>query len=195
VIVGVCGYANSGKDTVGDALVERHGFVKVAWADPMRMMAERINPIVGWDPDSDQWVRYNDAVARVGYQQAKSDWPEIRRFLQRLGTEAGRGVLGDDVWVNATMARIEADHPGRDVVITDCRFANEADAVRAAGGVLVQVDRPGFEPTVVDHASERPWVCQASIVLVNEGTVDDLWYLVDLVVADGFDLDAIDLNP
>lgn len=152
MLVGISGYARSGKDTAADFLVAE-GFIKLAFADPMRHMAAEIDPIVGFERDPDgvhMPVRYVEAVAGRGYDEAKVAYPEIRRFLQRLGTEAGRGVLGNDVWVHAAMDRLPG---GKDVVFADMRFGNEAVAIEERGGVTVRIERPGIGP-VTPHPSE-----------------------------------------
>jgi len=153
-LIGVGGYAGAGKDTLADLLVAHFGFTKIGFADPMRDMAAAIDPIVGYldteDPDVEDVIRYTDAVEFHGYDQAKVMYPEVRRFLQRLGTDGGRITLGDDVWVKPAMERAEQH---RRVVFSDCRFPNEAEAIRAAGGRVVRVARPGVGPAN-DHDSE-----------------------------------------
>lgn len=77
-----------------------------------------------------------------------------REAMQRLGTEYGRGMLGEDVWVRAAMRRVEQDLlGGYAVVIDDCRFNNEAQAIHELGGIVVQLTRKGVESTS-SHASE-----------------------------------------
>lgn len=127
------------------------------------------NPIVS----GTRAVRYTDLVAAVGYTAAKEN-PEFRAYLQRTGTEAGRKVVRDTLWVDATMARAAA--VGAPVILTDVRFPNEAAAVRAAGGYLVRVVRPGLPRPDIEHSSETSldrwddW----DHVAVNDGTVEDL---------------------
>lgn len=100
---------------------------------------------------------------------------EIRRLQQALGTEVGREILPGSVWADTGMAKV-ARHR-RDlasVVITDCRFDDEAEAVRAAGGKVVRIVRPSLPATdshtsesgISDHLVDRE--------IVNDGTLDDL---------------------
>ena len=88
----------------------------------------------------------------------------------------GRETLPGSVWADTGMAKV-ARHR-RDlasVVITDCRYDDEAEAVRAAGGKVVRIVRPSLpEPTdshtsesgISDHLVDRE--------IVNDGTLDDL---------------------
>ncbi len=79
----------------------------------------------------------------------------VREFLQKLGTNALRNGLHDNVWVNALMADYTPDEDGDlpNWIITDTRFPNEAKAIKDKGGIIIRVDRPGVKP-VNDHPSE-----------------------------------------
>jgi hypothetical protein len=110
-------------------------------------------------------------VDAYGWEKVKDDFPEVRQLLQRTGTDAGRRVLGENVWVDAVMA----DLPDTDVVFTDCRFPNEAQAIKDAGGYLVRVTRPGFEPGPDAHESETALDGYPhDFEIKNTGTLEDL---------------------
>lgn len=171
--IGLSGYARSGKDAVAKILVEEHGYVRVSWADKLREAVYALNPMmVGAGLGA---MRYADLIDWKGYEGAKDDpifGAEVRRTLQRMGTEAGRNVLGENVWVDALVNTMEN---GKRYVIPDTRFPNEALAIteRMAGEVW-RVNRPGFTPTN-SHPSETTldgW--QFSVNLNNDGTLDDL---------------------
>lgn len=95
--------------------------------------------------------------------QGREHWVEmtVREFMQKLGTDGLRENLHPNVWVNALFADyipVHTDHvPGGfeypNWIITDCRFENEAQAVKARGGVVVRINRPGVE-AVNAHPSE-----------------------------------------
>ena len=190
MIIALSGYAGAGKDTVADALVKKYGFTKYAWADSLRMAASALNPIVAWAVGGDEYyegdgaIRYNDVIEQVGYNDAKFQFPEVRELLQRLGTEVGRELIGDNVWVDATLRRIERDgNLDSNIAITDCRFPNEAQAVKDRGGFVVRVTRPGIE-AVNAHPSETSldnWPFDS--MYMNSGSLDD----VDLCAGDLYD--------
>lgn len=104
-----------------------------------------------------------------------------RHAMQTLGTDWGRDRIGRDLWVNAG---IEATHraldQGGSVVIDDCRFENEGEAVRALGGEIIQIRRPCVGP-VSAHPSESLGVPPSHIFL-NDGSEDDLRLLVTFYV-------------
>jgi hypothetical protein len=176
MLIALSGYAGAGKDSFADVLVEDHGFKRYAWADTLRLAAEALNPIVGWDEDAGSGpIRYKDALDTVGYVRAKELYPEFREVLQKLGTEVGRNLIDENVWVDATLARVEREcGEGEDIVFTDTRFPNEADAVRQMGGHVVRVQRIGVE-AVNDHPSETSLDdYDFDAVIFNSGTLLDL---------------------
>lgn len=146
-LIGLCGRATAGKDAVADVLVREFGFVKIGWADPLYRLALWINPRIS------MFRRLSDYVDRYGWTEAKRI-PAIRSFLQKLGTEGGRECLHPDVWIMVSAPTI-LDHikAGTPVVITNCRFSNEAQWVKDNGGVIVKVTRPGID-RCNDHKSE-----------------------------------------
>lgn len=187
MIVALSGYAGTGKDTVGDFLVEHYDFKRLAFADPMREMALAINPIISHHTEPAGMgnvvrpIRLSYVVHAFGWRGAKDHFPEVRRFLQHLGTDAGRNVLGENVWVNATLEHIARD-PGHSWVLTDCRFVNEANAVVWQGGEVWRVTRPGVGPAN-DHISEvglDDW--NFDRVIENHGDIADLHAYVDALM-------------
>ncbi|WGH20315.1 deoxynucleoside monophosphate kinase [Arthrobacter phage MaGuCo] len=173
-IVGLIGKKRSGKDTFAHGMT---GYTRIAFADPLRRAALALDPIVGRPalpgqlaPQRD--VRLSDVIDAIGWERAKDCVPEVRRILQRLGTESIRAI-DPDFWIRAGEAAILAD--GGPVVVTDCRYPNEADKIRAMGGVLIRVVRPGFDSAGDAHPSESALDRYAEDVQVlNNGTVDDL---------------------
>lgn len=168
--VGFAGYGFAGKDTSADFLVDLFGYEKLSFADPLRSMASAINPIV--DCGSHGVVRYREAIEQVGYTEAKKQFPEVRLFLQRFGTDAMRMCFAEDIWVE--LAAKAAGAIPNPVTFADVRFENEARFISDVGFV-VKVERPGFEP-VNEHASENDlndW--DFDYVLQNDGEVADLY--------------------
>lgn len=157
MLIGLTGYAQHGKDSVAKVLVEEFGFTRFAFADALKHMALVLNPIIG-ELDNDEILRLSDAVEALGWEGAKQD-PEVRRFLQVLGTEGARATFGDDCWVLALDDHINRSGASR-VVISDVRFPNEGDFVYAVGGEVWRITRVNQDGTPYDnglgtaHASE-----------------------------------------
>ncbi|MFC8921730.1 hypothetical protein [Cellulosimicrobium sp. NPDC057127] len=177
LIVGISGKKRHGKDTAAEALVRDLGFTRVAFGDALKEALYILDPIL-W---SWRWLvrtllgkpmRLRELVDTVGWEAAK-EIPEVRRLLQRMGTEVGRKILGEDTWVRIAMETAAA--VGRPVVITDVRHLNEAEAIRGAAGVLLRVERPSLASSDA-HSSETELDGYDGFdaVLVNDGTVAGL---------------------
>lgn len=175
MIIGVTGFARSGKDTIGQYLVERWDFRRVAFADAVREAVYTLNPDV-YSEAEDTWETVQYIVDTIGWDRAKTEFGEIRRLLQVMGTEVGRMMLGPNVWVHIVdkkMMKLGVD----DYVITDVRFENEADFVRDLGGIVVRVTRSGVE-AINQHSSEVidfDW----DFEIQNDGTLDELYAQID----------------
>lgn len=177
MIVGLGCRRRVGKDTIADILVKNYGFTKMSFTHDggLQDACMALNPIVGIDVDHPgvPLVRYADACNDLGYEGAKDKYPEVVRTLQRMGTEVGRNIIDPDVWVNIAIRKCV--RPGvNDYVFTNCRFANEAAAIRACGGINVLVTRPGLDlqdaEDIAVHESELGTGIQWDIGIVNDST-------------------------
>jgi hypothetical protein len=161
MIIGINGYAGSGKDTVGTILqqIDRDSHWEIKkWAGKLKQVAELLTgiPIEKFEDQefkkTNLGKQWNDRI---------NNPMSVRDFLQKLGTEGLRDGLHTNTWVNALMADykcVPADRApnGWDCpnwIITDTRFPNEAQAIKDAGGIIIRVTRPGIGP-VNDHPSE-----------------------------------------
>lgn len=173
MIVGLTGKKRAGKDTVAAVLVEEFGFERIAFADPMKEAALALDPWIDVTaPPCPRFIRLSEVLRDFGGWETAKEFPEVRRTLQRLGTQLGREVLGEDLWVDAGIAQMR--EPGQNYVVTDCRFPNEADAIRELGGEIVRVIRPSLVSDDT-HASETAmddYDVDAS--LLNESTIEAL---------------------
>jgi hypothetical protein len=146
LIIGLSGYARSGKDEAAQALVDR-GWRRAAFADKLKDFLYALDPLIPGHYGAGV-LRLRKLVDATGWDYAKETYPEVRALLQRAGTEAGRRVLGSNVWVDAVF-REHADAPA--LVVSDVRFPNEAEAIAERGGVLIRVSRPHVGPKRSRH--------------------------------------------
>jgi len=174
-VIGLSGFARSGKDEAAKVLVNEFGFVQVAFADKLREMLYALNPLVYiWTVGNPKGPVYvQDVIDEYGWDGYKETehGPEIRRLLQRLGTEAGRQTLWDSIWIDAALTGYGEDDR---VVVSDARFFNEFDAIRERGGEIWRINRLGIGPAN-DHASEMEAVNYPHFdhVIENEGSLED----------------------
>jgi len=204
MIVGITGLIGSGKDTVADYLIRFHGFKKLSYATPLK---DAVAAIFGWDREllegttlsSRQWREEVDEwwAKRLNVPHLTPRW-----VLQHWGTEVCRRNFHNDIWVASienTLRKIKDN-----VVITDCRFPNEVDAIKNSGGTVIRVVRgenpdwfgyaeeytltqnPQALAKLMDynvHASEYSSVgLKYDYVIDNNGSIDDLHYLVESVI-------------
>ncbi|MBB5934582.1 deoxynucleotide monophosphate kinase family protein [Streptomyces zagrosensis] len=181
--VALMGRAGAGKDTAAARLVSRYQFVRVAFADPLKDSALGLDPIVGAESTSygSLPIRLSDVVRRYGWDRAKNSYPEVRRTLQNLGETVRTD--DPDFWLRMALDKVRtADRRSLSVVVSDVRYANEADALRCAGALMVRIERP--EATAggeaARHVSELDLdAYPADVTIPNTGTVADLDALVD----------------
>lgn len=151
MILGLSGYARSGKDAAAQFLVQEYGFKKISFADKLRDFLYQLNPIVAHSDAMGTWDVQTviDTYGWGGYKETDFG-PEIRRLLQRLGTDAARNILGENVWVHAALGHKITDE---NIVVTDCRFPNEAREIKNRGGEVWRINRAGIL-AVNNHISE-----------------------------------------
>ena len=209
IIVGITGKAGAGKDSIADRLVDKHGFKKMSFAGPLKGVLDQMNPIIGFDLYSPQrTIDLRTALERYGEDSVKKLYPEYRRLLQKLGTEGIRSI-DNDFWIKAAAKMINAEAKDARLVFTDCRFPNEAKAIQQAGwvgGYIIplpalttelwqihrEVERTG--EVVEPHASEEN-VGQMGEerLIVNNGTMDDLYWDADQLVRDLIEVEEVKL--
>lgn len=171
LLIGVTGYKRSGKDTTGEVMASILGCQRIAFADPIKDAVRAILRAQGVDEETiEECIDGCLKEAPCPYLMGKSP----RYVMQTLGTEWGRGMLGDTIWVKAALNR--AANSDKGTIITDVRFPNEAEAIREAGGVVVRVSRPETEPDMGEtlHPSEAGVdQIEADYVIRNDLSRDD----------------------
>ena len=152
MLIGLTGYAGSGKDEVAKSLRLRAGAFNMGMSDALHEMAMVLNPILVCD---DGHLReYQELIFAVGYTEAKKE-PAVREYLQKLGTEAVREIIDPNAWVWAAERKfVPMLAEGKHVAITGIRFPQEVNMIKRHAGVMVRVERPGYGP-VNAHSSDQ----------------------------------------
>jgi hypothetical protein len=213
MIIGICGFIGSGKDTIADYLTNFHEFRRESFANSLK---DAVSMVFGWDRTM---LEGRTKTAREWREQVDPWWAERlsmphltpRWVLQYWGTEVCRKSFHDDIWIASLENKLR--NSGDDIVISDCRFPNEIKSIKQAGGIVVRVVR-GPEPewyTVAEyanegqelfkqklnelgiHASETAWVgTKFDYILDNNETIDDLYTQVKSVI--GLAQDRLDAS-
>lgn len=161
-LVALTGAAGSGKSTATKFLVERHGYALVKFAGPLKDMCRAVGMV-------EEQIEGSLKEEPSSLLQGKTP----RQFMQHLGTEFGRDLIGPEFWVGIWSSRAKNIlGPGGRVVVDDCRFPNEAEAIRRLGGMIIKLEGRGG--IAGQHASEAG--CgQHDAVVVNDGGLVELY--------------------
>jgi hypothetical protein len=196
MIIGICGFISSGKDTIADYLQNFHEFRRESFASTLK---DAVSAVFGWDRIM---LEGRTKEAREWREQVDQWWAERldmptltpRWVLQYWGTEVCRRGFHDDVWIASLENKLRNSRDN--IVISDCRFSNEISSIRNAGGKILWVRRgalPEWYDTAIEanaghnwaiqnrenkkiHASETAWVgTDFDFIIDNDGTVTDLY--------------------
>jgi len=198
VVIGLTGRAGSGKSTVAARLLALYGGERLPFALPLKRLLRLFL--------EDQGV-----ASALAHRMTDGDLKEVpsdhlggatpRRAMQTLGTEWGR-CLSASLWVDAwrrsaeeLRRRVSAAGETILLVADDVRFPNEVEAIRALGGLVVRIDRPGTGLAGTDgsHASETCDLGPADGVIVNDDDLARLFEAVDALARSAMDRDVAPL--
>lgn len=172
IIIAFTGLAGSGKSTAAMHLVEHRGFARVRFAGPLKAMMAAL----GCTPEEIDGDRKEVPCDLLGGRTP-------RHAMQTLGTEWGRDMIASDLWIRAWQAAVAKVPAGQPIVVDDCRFPNEADAVRAAGGALIRVVRPGAGAGAAGHSSEG-YNLPAIAEIMNDRSASEFKVTIDSLFRD-----------
>ncbi len=147
-VVGLTGAAGCGKDTLAQKLVEK-GWVRVAFADALKDMCI---DYLG--------LSHDDVYTQEGKMRFNETWGMTNReILQKVGTDAMRDGFHNDVWIKIAEIKIrKLLSENKKVIVTDCRFDNEAQMCESLGGICVRIVRPNIQSNLTGvektHSSE-----------------------------------------
>jgi hypothetical protein len=209
MIIGVCGFIGSGKDTIADYLTNFHGFRRESFANSLK---DAVAQVFGWDrvmlegrtKEAREWREQVDP-----WWSERLDMPNLtpRWILQYWGTEVCRKAFHDDIWIASLENKLRNSKD--DIVISDCRFPNEIKSIKSAGGMVIRVVRgpePAWYKDAADmnagdrclnyalaksrmsalgiHASETAWVgTKFDAIMDNNSTIDDLYKQVQALIS------------
>lgn len=176
VVIALAGTIGSGKSTVADHLITKHGFQRVRFADPLKGMLSTLLLKQGCTPEYVKRCIEGDLKTKP--------IPELagrtpRHAMQTLGTEWGRDRMSPDLWVACWKGQAtQLLGKGVPVVAEDCRFFNEFDCVKEMKGLIWRIARSAHEAT--GHVSETEQMnFDVDSNLLNNGSINSLLIRVD----------------
>jgi hypothetical protein len=176
-VIGIAGLMGSGKDAVASALVEQHGYTRIAFADALRKEVE-VGVRTKDYPDGMPLHLFEILLeAQPEDVYAKPTPDGMRQLLQWHG--CFRREENQEHWIHILEQQIMS-HPDQCFAISDVRFKNEADFIHRIGGEVWLVKRNGVHSNgIPGHISERLAGIIPDKVVDNNGTLDDLACKVD----------------
>jgi hypothetical protein len=154
MILAICGHIGSGKSATSEYIQSKYGFKTASFADSLK---QSISIIFGWDFE----LLQGKTKASRAWREMPDEWwsnrlniPNLtpRYVLQNIGTEAMRFHFHPDIWLASLEKKIS--NTNENLIIDDCRFANEMASVRKMGGTIIRINGP-FKPSWYNTAIEE----------------------------------------
>ena len=174
------GKAGSGKDTVGNYLIQNCDFLKLSLAGPLKECVKALFML-------DDHTVYN----REAREFPLKDFPKwsVRKLLQFVGTELFRDHFDKDIWVKLLIKQVRESEIKR-IVVTDVRFPNEIDGIRKMSESegfnvkfikVVRDGQIGLDVGLSNHASEK-YDLDGDYLIDNNDTINTLHREVDRIM-------------
>ena len=164
-LIGLVGFIGAGKGSVADIFVEKYGFQKEAFANPVK---DAIAAMFSWNR---KWLEGDSEWSRAWREKPDLFWSHKfgrpftpREASQKMGTEVGRDIYHTDLWVDAFERRM---NPQKNYVLSDTRFPNEIKKIIELEGIVIRVAR-GKEPD---------WYQQAIVANNDKESVGNMTFL------------------
>lgn len=199
MIIGLCGFQGAGKDTVGNILVDSHGFVQLSFASALK---DAISVLFQWNREMLNGLTPESRVWRETVDEFWSNKLQIENFtprkaLQMIGTDLFRKHFNSNFWISIVENKINnmiKTNPNVRIVVTDCRFINELQLVKNyQNSQIIHVKRnipewfDDFESGKISdiniiqliHPSEIEWMkWQFDRDISNDKSIEELEYSV-----------------
>lgn len=182
MIIGLCGAQGSGKDTVANILISEYGFVKLTFASTLKdivaiLFSWQRDLLEGLTEESRLWRETTD-----DFWSEKLSIPSFtpRKALQMIGTDLFRIHFNNDIWTNIVENKIGVmlkNNPNTNIVISDCRFANEFNLIKqfTDSHIIMILREKNISTNKIYHSSETEWVnYNFDAILQNDNSIDEL---------------------
>lgn len=176
MIIAITGHKFSGKSTVAMLLHNATGYQVVSFADKLKDITCVLS---GCTREQLEDYDFKETQLVPDYLRpycGNAKKPTFRAFLQYFGSEVMRGV-NDNIWIDCTLSNC-----GENAIISDCRFPNEAKAIKERGGIVIKVVRPDAKAEDSHQSETRIDEIVPDYTIYNDTTLDNLVLNVDSLV-------------
>ena len=187
VIIGLCGFQGSGKDTFANYLVQNHNFIKLSFASAVK---DVLNILFDWNREL---IEGGTIESREFRETTDLWWSEKlhinnltpRKMLQFIGTDLFRDKFNADIWtliVENKIKNVIQNNIQQNIIISDCRFPNEIAMIKKYNGILIHIQRNNLNQNNIHnnsnihsniHSSEIAWIGE-NFDLVFDNNFDNL---------------------
>jgi len=174
-LIAICGPIGSGKDTASNYLVEKHGFTKLSFGG---LVKDIVSILFSWNRE----LLEGDTLESREWRETVDEWwsSELQIFnftprmaLTMIATDALRNHFHPDIWVKALKRKIMEYEK---VVISDCRFLNEAEFIRSMNGKIIKIFREYPSSGQNLHQSETEWIkIDADLIIHNNQNIENIF--------------------
>lgn len=182
MIIGLCGAQGSGKDTAANILITEYGFVKLTFASTLK---DVVAILFSWPRDLLEGLTEESRLWRETVDDFWSAKLSIsgftpRKALQMIGTDLFRLHFNNDIWISIVENKISAmlkNNPNINIVISDCRFANEFSLIKQFpdSHIITILREKNYSISKLAHSSETEWVnYNFDAILQNDNSIDEL---------------------
>jgi hypothetical protein len=182
MIIGLCGAQGSGKDTVANILISEYGFVKLTFASTLK---DVVAILFSWPRDLLEGLTEESRLWRETVDDFWSEKLSIsgftpRKALQMIGTDLFRLHFNNDIWISIVENKISVmlkNNPNINIVISDCRFANEFSLIKkfSDSHIITILREKNYSINKLAHSSETEWVnYNFDAILQNDNSIDEL---------------------
>lgn len=178
-IIAISAPAGAGKGVIAQHLEENYGFQTAKFAACLKNMIAVLLLSAGVATPDNMMDFIEGDLKEVPLDKFGGKSP--RYLMQTLGTEWGRDIIMQNLWLSVWQCGVLALNAP--VVNDDLRFDNEADTVRGMGGNIIHLYRKDLARDAGDHSSESGiTVKPTDITIFNDGSIQDLKDKVDVIM-------------
>lgn len=174
-LIGLSGKIGTGKDTAAKWICESYPEYEIV---PFAGALKKVVSIMTSTSYESQFTREGKSY------QPPNHLYTISRYHQLIG-QFGREYFHNDIWIN-----IALNHPAKYKIISDVRYPNEADTIKAAGGIVIRIvsfSRNYFTETrengsrkIIDDGRDIQHISETALdnyqfdnIIFNDGTLGD----------------------
>lgn len=163
VLLGLVAPKHSGKNLAAKALPD---YRTMAFADPLK---QALMAMFGFTHEQMYGPLRDCKDPGLGIRP--------REMMQVLGTDIVRDELPKrfpdlpNLWIRRFR---QMYNPNIDTVVTDVRFLDEADTIRALGGFLIRIKRPGLQQDDTHESEIEGLKIQCKYEIINNDTEETL---------------------